>query len=155
MYSGYLFSHISIYCQISYIKIMLFIAFSQNVGIGQFRRFTKRRNWAIPTFSDLWGITKRRNWAIPTFCDLLMVTKRRDWYNPIILICRNGIIPSRAAKPQVKELKILHESRKLLPNFPRMALQAWWNKNSPRAAKPRVGNFYFTTTAKPWVGNWD
>ena len=43
-----------------------------------------------------------------------------------------------------------------------MAQQAWWKKNPPRAAKPRMGKFLFTMTAKPWMGencdlhrNWD
>ena len=40
-----------------------------------------------------------------------------NWYNPIILICRNGIIPSRVAKWRVSELKIPHESWKLFPIF--------------------------------------
>ena len=41
-------------------------------------KFTKRRNWVIPT------ITKRRNWAIPTFSDRRGITKRRNWVIPTL-----------------------------------------------------------------------
>ena len=36
--------------------------------------------------------------------------------------------------------------------FPWMAQQAWWKKIPPQAAKPRVVEFFFTTTAEPWMG---
>ena len=43
------------------------------------------------------------------------------WANPFMESFRDGIIPARAAKPQVQELKIHHESQKAYPNSPRMA----------------------------------
>ena len=44
-----------------------------------------------------------------------------NWANPFMESFRDGIIPARAAKPQVQELKIHHESQKAYPNSPRMA----------------------------------
>ena len=45
----------------------------------------------------------------------------KQWANPFMESFRDGIIPARAAKPQVQELKIHHESQKAYPNSPRMA----------------------------------
>ena len=51
----------------------------------------------------------------------LLLTNLRKWANPFMESFRDGIIPARAAKPQVQELKIHHESQKAYPNSPRMA----------------------------------
>ena len=71
--------------------------------------------------------------------------------------------------PEWRHWKIPHESRKAHPNshashnfFPMNGLAGAVKKNPPRAAKPQVEDFLFTTTAKPWMGkncdahrNWD
>ena len=49
-----------------------------------------------------------KDWPFPT---------TNEWPNPIILKNGDGIFPSRAAKPRVKEIKIPHESRKVHFNF--------------------------------------
>ena len=39
--------------------------------------------------------------------------------------------------------------------FQWMAWQAWWKKNPSWAAKPLVGDYFFTSPAKPFMGkNW-
>ena len=74
-----------------------------------------------------------------------------EWPNPIILKNGDGIIPLRAAKPRVKELKILNESRKL--HFNSHASHNF----SPWAAKPRMGKNYDAhgNWYVPWVTNWE
>ena len=57
------------------------------------------------------------NWAILIEQNLPL----KKWANPFMESFRDGIIPARAAKPQVQELKIHHESQKAYPNSPRMA----------------------------------
>ena len=54
------------------------------------------------------------------FANLTLFVKN-EWAKPFMESFRDGIIPARAAKPQVQELKIHHESQKAYPNSPRMA----------------------------------
>ena len=67
----------------------------------------------------------------------------REWPNPIILKNGDGIIPLRAAKPQVKELKIPYESGEVHLYFPMNGIAGVVNNNSTMRGFASHGGIIF------------
>ena len=55
------------------------------------------------------------------------------------------------AKPRKSENKFPHESRKVHTIFPKNGLAGVVKKNFPMSGVATNGEFFFTTTARPWM----
>ena len=76
-------------------------------------------------------------------CTNPIILRNQDWPNPVILKNGDGIFPLWAAKPRVKEIKILYESWKVQLNFPMKGLAGIVKKNFPMSGGAANGEIFF------------